>query len=73
MTQIDPAGRDALLSLIANSGSAAKVAVSLAGLSEENRAGFPLQPPFFDSLDLALKAMGDVSDTPELSVALVQS
>lgn len=73
VTQIEPAGRDALLSLIAESGSAAKIALSLAGLSAENRAGFPIQPPFFESLDLALEALGDVSDTPRLSVALMKS
>lgn len=72
MTECEDAGRDALLSLLAGSGAASKVAVSLAGLPTALRAGFPTEPPFFESRDLALGSLGDVSDTPQLAVALTR-
>lgn len=72
MTECEDAGRDALLSLLAGSGVASKVAVSLAGLPTALRAGFPTEPPFFESRNLALNSLGDVSDTPPLSVVLTQ-
>ncbi|MGJ5816907.1 STAS domain-containing protein [Paludibaculum fermentans] len=72
MTECDDAGRDALLSLLSGAGSPAKVAVSLNGLPNGVRAGFPTQPPFFEDRDVALNWLGNVSDTPQLSIALLK-
>ncbi|WP_321477867.1 STAS domain-containing protein [uncultured Paludibaculum sp.] len=73
LTEIEDAGREALLALIAGSGSDAKVAVSLDGLPATLRKALPNQAPFFESSPSAQDWLGDVSDTPEFHVALEPS
>lgn len=63
-TEINDTGRKVLLDLLAGEESGSKIAVSLEGLSQEYLAAFPDGPPFYRHLADALRAMGDVSDTP---------
>lgn len=70
--EIDESGRNALFELVSNSGRGAKVAISTSGFAGDQRRFLPPEPPFFESFDLAKKAMGDVSDTPELLITLTK-
>jgi len=63
-TEIDDAGRDELLNIVQEREADAKVAVCLEGLPLEQIARFPSKPPFYADRWAALRALGDVSDTP---------
>ena len=63
-TEIDDAGRDELLNIVQEREADAKMAVCLEGLPLEQIARFPSKPPFYADRWAALRALGDVSDTP---------
>jgi anti-sigma B factor antagonist len=63
-TEINEAGRTALMTLLAGKGDGSKVTISLDGLNREQVAAFPDAAPFYQHMTDALNALGDVSDTP---------
>ena len=63
-TEINNAGRTALVDLLAGKESGSKVAISLDGLNREQIAALPDGAPFYKRMTDALNALGDVSDTP---------
>jgi len=63
-TEIDDAGREALYALLEAQRGEARVVVSLEGLDQEKLSHFPSGPPFHKSKELALLALGDISDAP---------
>ena len=65
-TEVDEAGRDALLALLQSREKDAKLIVSLEGLGPKAAPMFPAQAPFYQNKAIAIGAMGDVSDAPPL-------
>jgi anti-sigma B factor antagonist len=63
-TEISDAGRASLMALLATKEDCSKATVSQEGLSPERIAAFPDAAPFYRRMADALKALGDVSDTP---------
>jgi anti-sigma B factor antagonist len=70
-TEIDDAGREALVDLIAKRENDARLVVVLGGLSSEQRSKFPSDSCFCQSRATALSELGDVSDTPPLQVGVL--
>lgn len=71
-TEIDEAGREALLDLLAKREKDARAVVSLEGLRSEQVSQFPTEPPFYQSKAAALAALGDVSKSPPLLVQILK-
>jgi hypothetical protein len=63
-TEIDEAGREALVDLLAKQEKDSKAVVSLEGLGAEQMGELPGGPPFYQNKATALAALGDVSDAP---------
>lgn len=63
-SEIDKAGREALLTFLARSEQGSRVVVSLEGLSREQIGAFPPGSLFYGSKAAALTAIGDVSNAP---------
>ena len=64
VTEINEAGRAALMTLLAHEEQGSKATASLEGLKPGQTAPFPKGAPFFARMADAVKALGDVSDTP---------
>jgi anti-sigma B factor antagonist len=71
-TEVDEAGREALVGLLANREKDAIAVVSLEGLGSEQMRNFPTKPPFYQSKAPALAALGDVSKSPPLLVRVLK-
>jgi anti-sigma B factor antagonist len=71
-TEIDEAGREALVDLLAKREKDAKAVVSLEGLGSKQVGQFPTEPPFYRNKATALAALGDVSDAPPLLVRVLK-
>lgn len=65
-TEVDDAGRDALLALVRSREKDARVMISLEGLGSSEVEMFPDELPFYQDKATALSALGDVSDAPPL-------
>lgn len=70
-TEIADAGRDALLDLLAKQEKGARTVVSLEGLDSAQGRTLPSGSPFYRTKELALAALGDVSDTPPLRIRVL--
>jgi anti-sigma B factor antagonist len=71
MTDVDKAGREALLDLLAAREKEARAVVSLEGLSSEQVNGFPSESCFYQNRTTALAALGDLSNAPLLHVRVL--
>jgi anti-sigma B factor antagonist len=71
-TEIDEAGRGALLAPLESREKDARVAVSLEGLGSEHMRNLPTKPPFYQTKAPALAALGDVSKSPPLLVRVLK-
>lgn len=65
MTDVDTAGRDALLAFLQRKEAGAKAVVSLEGMNRTLAELFLAAPGAYPDKEKALAALGDVSDTPE--------
>jgi anti-sigma B factor antagonist len=72
-TEMDNAGREALVALLAGKEKGSKAVISLEGLGREQVDAFPGGSAVFVHKAAAVKALGDVSDTPRWSVQLFKS
>ena len=70
-TEIDEAGREALVDLIAKRENDARAVVSLENLSSQEVNTFPSGSYFYQTSTSALAALGDVSDAPPLHVRVL--
>ena len=70
-TEVDAAGRRALLALLAGLEADARVVVSLEGLALEQVSAFPCAPPFYAKEASALAALGDISSVRSWPVSIV--
>ena len=61
-TEIDEAGRGALLGFLAKVEKGAEVVISLEGLDSQQMDSFPAVPPFYENKSAALAALEDLSD-----------
>lgn len=71
-TEINDAGRAALLSLLTSREEDAQAVVSLEGLSCEQVTAFPDRSPFYSKTAAALAALGHVSDTHPWTVKILK-
>ena len=67
-TEIDDAGREALVDLLAKRENDARAVVSLESLGSQQVSTFPSGSYFYQTRTTALAALGDVSDAPQLQV-----
>jgi anti-anti-sigma regulatory factor len=70
-TEIDEAGREALVDLMAKRENDARAVVSLENLSSQEVNTFPSGSYFYQTSTSALAALGDVSDAPPLHVRVL--
>ena len=70
-TEIDEAGREALLDLLSKREKDARAVVCLEGLDSEQVGMFPGGPPFYQNKATALAGLGDVSDAPPLQTPVL--
>lgn len=70
-TEIDRAGREALVDLLAKPENDARAVVFLEGVSSEQVNRFPSESCFYQNRTTALAALGDVSDAPLLRVRVL--
>jgi anti-sigma B factor antagonist len=71
-TEINDAGRTALITLLAGKEDGSKATVSLEGLGPEQMAAFPNGAPFFRRMADALKSLGNVSDSPRWQARIIE-
>jgi anti-sigma B factor antagonist len=71
-TDRSEAGRAALTALLGNKDGGSKVTASLEGLHPSQVMAFPDSGPFYQRMADALKALGDISDTPLWRVPITE-
>jgi hypothetical protein len=70
-TEVDEAGRDALLILFESLEKDARVTISLEGLGSKEVCMFPDEAPFYQNRSAAISALGDVSDALPLALTVL--